>query len=217
MNANELPQAVTAPVAIVVGILICLCGYRILKLTLGIMGFIVGAGAGWSFGLSLAPHNNAIGLVLALVAGLIGAALCVWLFFLGVFLLGASAGAIVAAALFNAAGNEPQAILIVICAVVFGLIALVMQKFMIIASTAFSGSYLVVAGVLHLMAHSSESSLLWFNRVPTQTAGLWGYVALACWVVLGLAGLSFQYRHSERKDKAARHEEVRPGSPPASA
>jgi hypothetical protein len=214
MNANQLAPALTAPVAIVVGILVCLCGYRILKITLGLMGFIAGAGAGWNIALSLSPHNNAVALVCALVAGLIGAALCVWLFFLGVFLLGASAGAIVAAALFNASGNQPQVILVVVCAVVFGLIALVMQKLMIIASTAFSGSYLVIAGVLHLLAHNPDTSLPWFDRLPTQPTDLRGYVTLGAWILLGLAGLSFQYRHSERKDKATRQEAVRAGSPP---
>jgi hypothetical protein len=89
-----------------------------------------------------------------------------------------------------------------------------MQKFMIIASTAFSGSYLVIAGVLHLLAHPRDPSLLWFDRLPTQATGPWGYVALAFWIAFGLAGLSFQYRHSERKDEVVRREEVRPGSPP---
>ena len=207
MNANELARAISAPVAILVGVFICFCGYRILKLTLGIMGFIVGVGAGWSLGLSWAPNNGGIALVCALVAGIIGAVLCVWLFFVGVFLLGASAGAIVAAAFFNAAGSEPQAILVIVFAVVFGIVALVMQKFMIIASTAFSGSYLVVAGVLHLLAHAQGGSLLWFDRLQSHSVGMLGYVALGFWIALGIAGLSLQYKSSQRREEAVRHKE----------
>ncbi|HZR21210.1 MAG TPA: DUF4203 domain-containing protein [Verrucomicrobiae bacterium] len=211
MNATELAHALPAPVAVIAGILICFFGYRILKLTLAIIGFIAAAGAGWTFGSSLAPNNSGVALICAVVAGIIGAALCVWLFFLGVFVVGASAGVIVGAAFFNAAGNQPQPILLVVLAVVFGIVALVMQKFMIIASTAFSGSYLLVAGGIHLLNHTHDDSLLWFDRLHARSSGMLGYVALGLWIALGLVGLSFQYRHSQLREKAAHPE---PKSPP---
>jgi hypothetical protein len=206
MNSNDLVRTITPPVAVAVGILTCFFGYRILKLTLGIMGFMAAATAGWTLGLSLAPNNSGVALICAVIAGLIGAALCIWLFFLGVFLLGASAGAVVAAAFFNASGSQPQAILILIFAVVFGIVALVMQKFMIIASTAFSGSYLAVAGIFRLLLHVQNDAPLWFDRLQPRSSGASGYVALACWIVLGLAGLSFQYRSSQRTDKVVSRE-----------
>ncbi|HTL17340.1 MAG TPA: DUF4203 domain-containing protein [Patescibacteria group bacterium] len=206
MNANEIARTITAPVVVLVGNIICFAGYRIVKLTLAIMGFMAAAGAGWTFGSSVAPNNNAVPLVCAIVAGLIGAFLCVWFFFLGIFLLGAGAGAIVAEALFNASGNQPQPILVLVCAGVFGVMALVMQKFMIIVSTAFSGSYLIVAGILLLLTHSQIQSLPWFDRLHTGSSGAMSYVALAAWVALGLAGLSVQYRAS-RKEEPIRKEE----------
>jgi hypothetical protein len=148
-------------------------------------------------------------LICAIIVGLIGATLCVWLFFFGIFLLGAAAGAIVAMALFDAAGNQPQTLLVLVCAVVFGIIALVMQKLMIIASTAFSGSYLIVAGSMRLLTGASNGELLWFNRLQPRSPNTIGYVALAVWIVLGLGGLSFQYRGSNRR------EEQRSSSPSA--
>jgi hypothetical protein len=171
------------------------------------MGFMTATAGGWTLGLSLAPNNSGIALICALIAGTIGAVLCIWLFFLGIFLLGASAGAIVAAAFFNAAGNQPQPILLLVFAVVFGTVALVVQKFMIITSTAFSGSYLVVAGALQLLTHVQNGSLLWFDRTQPRTAGTLGYIALACWIILGLVGLSFQYRSSQKRAETVRHEE----------
>jgi hypothetical protein len=207
MNANAWVGQISPPLAVAVGVLICFCGYRILKLTLGIMGFMAAASGGWTLGLSWAPNNSGIALICALIAGLIGAILCIWFFFLGVFLLGASAGAIVAAALFNAAGSQPQPILLIVLAVVFGVLALVMQKFMIIASTAFSGSYLVIVGVLRLLNHVSENSLPWFDRLhQPHPADVLGYVSLAFWIALGLAGMSVQYRGSPRKEDTVRHE-----------
>ncbi len=181
-------------------------GYRLLKVTLAVVGLIAGAAGGWAVGLSLAPGNNGIALVCAIIGGVICAVLCIWLFFLGIFLLGASAGAIVATALFHAAGNQPQPILVLLLAIVFGVIALVMQEFMIIVSTAFIGSYLITAGIVHLLTGAKDVSALWFDHLQPGSAGILGYVALVFWVVLGLAGGSFQYRGRRRREEATRNE-----------
>ena len=206
MNVNALAGQITAPLAVAVGILICLWGYRLVKLTLGVMGFIIGAAGGWTLGLSLGTGNNGIALICAIIGGVICAVLCIWLFFLGIFLLGASAGAVVATALFHAAGNQPQLILVLVLALVFGVIALVLQKLMIIVSTAFSGSYLVTAGLLHLLTGGQHVSTLWFDQLQHGSAGILGYVALVFWLVLALAGGSFQYRGRRRWEEAARNE-----------
>ncbi len=210
MNVNAWAGQITAPLAVAVGILICFWGYRLLTLTLGVMGFIAGATGGWAVGLSLAPGNNGIALVCALIGGVIGAVLCIWLFILGVFLLGASAGAIVATALFSAAGNQPQPILVLVLAIVFGVIALVMQKLMIVVCTAFSGSYLVTAGLLHLLTGAQDVSAPWFDHLRPGSTGILGYVALVFWLILGLAGGSFQYGGRRKREEATRNE-TRPG------
>jgi uncharacterized protein DUF4203 len=206
MNIDAMAGQITAPLAVAVGLLICFLGYRLLKLTLGVMGFIIGATGGWAAGLSLAQSNNGIALLCAVIGGVIGAVLCIWLFFLGIFLLGASAGTIVATALFHAAGNQPQPILVLVLAVVFGLIALVLQKLMIIVSTAFSGSYLVIAGLSHLLAGGQNVSPLWFDQLQHGSTGILGYVALVFWLVLALAGGSFQYKGRRRREEATRNE-----------
>jgi len=205
MNATAWADQITAPLAVAVGVLICFFGYRILKLSLALIGFIGGAAGGSAVGLSFAPGNNVIALVCAIIAGVLGAVLCVWLFFLGVFFLGASTGAIVAAAFFSMSGNQSQSILLLAFAGVFGVIALVLQKFMIILSTAFSGSYLVAAGILRLLT-GVQNGPLWFDHLPAGSVGIVPYVALVCWVVLGIIGVSFQYRGVRTREEAVRHE-----------
>src|SRR5436190_13791305 len=172
MNSPAWSDQIAAPLAVVAGLLICFFGYRILKLTLAIIGFIGGAAGGWALALSFAPGNNAIGLVCAVIAGALGGALCVWLFFFGVFVLGAGTGAIVGAALFSVSGNQPQPILLLVLAGLFGVIAVVVQKFMIILSTAFSGSYLVAAGILHLLTGVQNGPPLWFDHLPSGSIGI---------------------------------------------
>jgi hypothetical protein len=206
MNDYAWTGQLAAPVAIIVGLLACFWGYRIVKIVLGIMGFMAGAAGGWTLALSLAPGHNSIALVCAAIGGVLGAILCIWLFYFGIFLLGASAGAVVAAAVFGGTGHQAQPLLILIVAVAFGLLALVLQKFMIVVCTAFSGSYLVTAGLLHFISAGPHAAPLWFDFSHSGSPGLLGYGALAFWLVVGLVGARFQYGGRRRRDEAVRRE-----------
>jgi len=129
--------------------------------------------------------------------------LCLWLFHFGVFLLGASAGAVIAAAVVNGTGYAAQPLIILVAAVVAGLVALLLQKFMIVVATAFCGSYLVTGGIWHLAGLGHNTTPLWFERAPPGMAGTLSYFALAFWLVLGLVGVRFQYRGRRRREEAA--------------
>ena len=120
-------------------------------------------------------------------------------YFLGIFLLGATAGAVVAAAFFSGTGHPAQPIVFLALAVIFGVIALLAQKFMIVASTALSGSYLNMAGVWPFAAGSQIPSRIWLHPAHSGSSETLGYAALVLWLVLGLAGVSFQFRRSRRK------------------
>jgi hypothetical protein len=199
MNHDLWTHQLTAPLAIAVGVLACFWGYRIVKVILGIMGFAGGFVGGWTAAASLAPGHDVIALVSALLGGVIGGVLCVWLYFLGIFLLGASAGVVVAGAVFAGMGHEAQPIFLVVSAVAFGLLALVLQKFMIIVSSAFSGSYLIAAGLLHLAHLGRDTAPLWFHGVQKGWAEVMVYVALVFWLVCGAVGARFQYRSGRKK------------------
>jgi len=203
---NEIVWAgpVAATLAIVAGLVICFGGYRILKMSLGIIGFVAGAYGGWELGLSLAHGNTGIALACALVGGLVGAGLCFWLYFAGIFLMGAMAGAVLAAALFSGTGQQTQPIVFLAFPVVFGIIALLAQKFMIVLSTAFSGSYLVAAGVWSFATSHEGPSHIWLHPAQTGSFGTLGYAALGLWILLGMAGIVHQFRSSRRKAEVAR-------------
>jgi len=147
-----------------------------------------------------------IALVCAVLGAVVGAVLCIWLFFLGIFLLGASAGTAVATAVFNAMGHQPEPLVVLIVAVVFGLIAIVVQKFMIVISTAFSGSYLLVAGILQLLTGGPNTAPLWLNPLQPGPTGVLGLGALIFWVVVGVAGAAFQFRDRRRREELVRQE-----------
>ena len=202
MNNQPVAAQISALGVCVAGILICFWGYRLLKLTLGLLGFIAGAYAGWQLSVSVLDANNAMALVCAFVGGLIGMALYLWLYFLGIFLLGATAGAIVAAAFFNGTAHQPQPLVVLAVSVGFGLIALMAQKFMIVAATAFSGAYLIAASLWPFIA-AQNPSRIWLDPTHVPPLGSLGYAALAIWLVLGVAGTSFQFRGGPRKVEPA--------------
>jgi hypothetical protein len=169
------------------------------KVIFGIMGFAGGFVGGWMAAASLAPGHDVIALVSALLGGAIGSVLCVWLYLLGIFLLGASAGVVVAGAAFAGMGHEAQPIFLLVSAVAFGLLALALQKFMIIVSSAFSGSYLIAAGLLHLAYLGRDTAPLWFGEVQKGWAEIMVYVALFFWLGCGVVGARFQYRSGRKK------------------
>jgi hypothetical protein len=201
MNDYAWAGPVSALLVVVAGILACFWGYRILKVTLGLFGFIFGAYAAWELALSRFDANTAFALVCALVGGLIGMALYVWLYFLGIFLLGATAGAIVVAAVFNGSAHQPEPMVFLAASIIGGIVALIAQKLMIIVSTAFSGSYLIVAGLWPFVA-SHAPARIWLYPAP-DSSGPWRYAALAAWLILGLVGLRVQFRSSPRKAEVA--------------
>ncbi len=199
MNHYAWAAQTSALFAIVAGILTCFWGYRILKFSLAVIGFIAAAYAGWETGFLLPHASTGLALVCALIAGVIGALLCLWLYYLGVFLLGATAGGIVAAALFNQAGHQIQPIVLLAVPIAFGIIALVAQKVMIIVSTAFSGSYLIVAGLWPFITGGQNASRIWLHPAQRGPSGTLDYGALAAGIALALVGIAFQFRSRPKK------------------
>src|SRR3974390_924652 len=140
---NEYAWQGSGVVAIVAGILICFWGYQLVKISLAVIGLVVGTYGGWQIGLALVPGNELGVLVCAIIGGLVGMGLCLWLYFLGVFLVGATAGAIIAGAFVNGAGQQVQPVVFLVLPLICGIIALVAQRVMISVSTGLSGAYLI--------------------------------------------------------------------------
>ncbi len=124
--------------------------------------------------------------------------LCIWLYFLGVFLIGAAAGTVIAAAFHNGTG-QVYPLLFLVLPVVFGLVALVAQKVMVSVCTGFSGAYLITAGVWPFVGHGQDAPNVWLYSLKThEPIGTHGYAALALWVLLALAGVACQLRRGRR-------------------
>jgi hypothetical protein len=128
--------------------------------------------------------------------------LCIWIYYFGVFLLGASFGAALALAILPGQGSQSQLILVLAFAVVFGALALALQRLMIIVATAFGGSSLIVSAAVHF-AIKSQSPLPPFLG-QTQLGPTNVYLPLIAWLVLAFIGMSVQFRHRPKREDAAK-------------
>ena len=179
--------ALTAGIVIALGLVACFFGYRLLRIVLAILGFILGALLGFVVATSLGAGDT-VALVAALVGGLIGAALLAFVYKLGVFLVGAVAGAVLGGIIGASLGGSLQIAAVVVAAVLVGIVAVLFQRVVIILATAFTGSWVVVqAGTALISGRTITSGDLLTNPSIPQLAGaaLVGFVAV--WAVLKLA------------------------------
>jgi len=181
------------------GILSCFWGYRAFKVVLGIVGFAVGAYLGAVAGAYFTGGFGVVAVITALVGGLIGAALVSFVYYVGIFVLGALGGWVIYTMIAGAAGYGPHLILLIVLALIGGILALFFQKFLIIISTAFIGSWCVVSGGFSLLG-SDFGPLDLFHapvRLLRPVGGL-NTIVVICWVALGLLGSIFQFGFSDR-------------------
>ena len=184
----QLPAAV---VLIVGGTISCFFGYRLFRIVLALSGFILGAMLGSSlFGAS----DTSWMLGAALIGGLVGAGVLFAAYFVGVALAGAGLGVLAAHLVSSATGNDPAFLVIVVCAVAGSIASMYLQRYFIIVGTAFSGSWLLIHGVMASLGNKAALAAatkdIWVFY-PLSPAPGQGWVPYA-WIVLSLIGAATQ-------------------------
>jgi hypothetical protein len=198
-----LPPAYKLPAAIVLvvgGTLACFAGYRLFRFVLAIYGFVLGAMLASSM---VGPSAKAGMVMAAIVGGLIGAAVLMFAYFVGIALVGAGLGALVAhlASQYLGRGDPPPVVLIVL-AVVGAVGAMLLQSYVIIVATAFGGAWTLIVGLFALLgdrraARAAASGDVWIlyplNPGPGQR-----WIPIV-WILLGLVGTAVQFGITARK------------------
>ena len=198
-----LPHSYELPAAIVLvlgGALSCFAGYRLFKVVLGIYGFILGA----MLASSTMGANNTTGMVVAALAGgIAGALILVFAYFVGIALVGAGLGALVAHVGWGQVGSgDPPALAVILLSIAGALGAMLLQRYVIIVATAFGGAWTIIVGGLAAAgdrgaARAASAGDVWILYPLTPAPGQrWVPVA---WIVLGLAGLGVQLGITGRK------------------
>jgi hypothetical protein len=192
-----LPHGFEQPAALVLligGALACFAGYRLFRIVLGIYGFILGAMIASSI---VGVSNTTAMVVAALLGGLIGSGVLVFAWFVGVSLVGAGIGVLMVHALWSQIGSgDPPAVAIIAVAIAGAIGAMFVQKYVIVAGTAFGGAWTIVLAAVTLFP-STASGLtrgvsdteVWIFY-PGSTPGLrWAPLA---WIGLGALGTAVQ-------------------------
>ena len=199
-----LPHGYEQPASIALllgGALACFAGHRLFRIVLGIYGFILGAMIASSI---VGVSNTAGMLVAAIIGGLIGSVVLVFAWFIGVSLVGAGIGVLVAHVAWTQIGRgDPPAVLIIAVAVAGALGAIFVQRYVIVVGTAFGGAWTIVLAaanafpsVKEVLTRGSSETEVWIFY-PTSAPGMrWAPIA---WVGLGLLGTAIQLSTSKKK------------------
>jgi len=189
-HSYELPAAI---LLILGGALSCFAGYRLFKIVLGIYGFILGA----MLGSSVMGVSNTTGMVVAsLIGGIAGAAILMFAYFVGIALVGAGLGALVAHVAWDyVRSGDPPAIVVILLAIVGSVAAMLLQRYVIIVATAFGGAWTVIVGGLAVSgdrsaARAASAGEVWILYPLTPSPGQ-RWVPIA-WIALGLIGTGVQ-------------------------
>jgi hypothetical protein len=188
-HAYELPAAVLFVLA---GALTCFAGYRLFRVVLALYGFILGA----MFASSMMGATNTVGMVIAaVVGGIAGAAILVFAYFIGIALVGAGLGALVAHVAWPYIGvGDPPATLLIVLAIAGAIGAMLLQRYVIIVATAFAGAWTIIVGALAIAgdrgAARAASGGIWILYPLTPAPGK-GWVPIA-WIALGVIGTAVQ-------------------------
>ena len=201
----QLPAAV---VLVLAGTIACFAGYRLLRIVLALYGFVLGAMIASSF----MGTTNTAGLVIAGAAGgLIGALVLVFAYFIGIALMGAGLGALVAyvfasnwapAAASGSSGapTDPSTLLLIASSIVGAVAAMVLQRYVIVVSTAFGGAWTLLVGAVAAFANRDPRippSDVWILYPFSLSPGRrW---VVTAWVAIGLVGTVAQLWVTARK------------------
>jgi hypothetical protein len=189
-HSYELPAAL---LLLVGGTVACFAGYRLFKVVLGIYGFILGA----MLASSTMGATNTTGMVVAaLVGGIIGALILVFAYFVGIALVGAGLGALVAHVAWGYVGTgDPPAVAVILLSIAGAVGAMLLQRYVIVIATAFGGAWTIIVGGLaaagdRSAARAASAGDVWI-LYPLSPAPGQRWVPVA-WIVLGVIGTGVQ-------------------------
>lgn len=192
----------TALIFLLAGILSSFLGYRLFKVILGIWGFIGGAlitSYLLQYYFQIVGNSLIIG---ALVGGIAGVVLFLSLFKVGIFGLGALLGFSLATMVMAARGGTADPLVFGLSAGLGGIFALLLQRPMIIISTAFSGAWLLVIGLASILKLPFNLLELLKNpRGIVVQQEIYSIVWVIVWVIFGVAGSVVQFKYGGHKPK----------------
>lgn len=200
--------------AIVWGLLDCFFGYRVFKLTIGLLGALVGALLAQA-GAQAAGLGSGGELAALVVGALLGAGLAFLAYIAAVFVAGFLFGATLAILLLSHFHHMVALLAAIVVGVIGGIAAVKLQRVVIILATALLGAF---RAIFALMYFTSQLDWLYYFRQPQQIPAVidtnaWVFPsvlvlaavgAIAQFEIGGGKGASGGAKKKDKKDKPAK-------------
>ena len=193
------PQQINAIVAAAVGVgtLYCFLGYRTLRFVLGLTGFLIAGGVAATLVNWVTQGNQLAALIGLFLGGMCGAFALFFLYRAGVFILGMLGAALIAHNFLDARPETWIPLVVVGVAIVGGLIALLLERPVVLLATAAIGAWIVVSGVAYFMLGSTEVQDL-SEIFESEDQRI---IVMASWTVLTIGGVLSQIATTGKKAK----------------
>lgn len=185
-----MPLGLPPVVALLLGLVHCIAGYRLFALVLGVYGLVLGAGAGAVLADAWFPGQVVSASLMQAGAGLLGLGAVLAFYRVGIFLIGAVAAALLTAAVAPWVGGVSWPVYFML-ACIAGSASVVVTRHVLILATAVTGAALVVRSA----AAIAESPVRWLTEAsssPWTAAGLDATLELTAWAVLAVLGVAVQ-------------------------
>jgi len=192
VELNSSASSILGIALIASGVLTCFFGYRLFKTVLAVLGFVTGSALAWTL-LTAQGHGQGVTIAGTLLGGILGAAALFYLFYAGVFFFGAVLGLLIVMVVLSAMGNDFTTPFVGFSAAIGGLVSLLFRKVLVVASTALTGAWNVLCGASYFIGGADLVRLLSEPNVLPSQGGSY-FVVLAFWIVLGVSGMSMQFR-----------------------
>ena len=197
LTAQQINGLIASAVAI--GTLYCFLGYRTLRFVLGLTGFLMAGGVAATLVNWISQGNQLSVLIALFIGGMCGAFALYFLYKTGVFLLGLMGTALIAHNVLSAQPDTWIPVAVIGLAVFGGLIALLLERPVILLATAALGAWMVVSGVTYFIVGSGEPGGL-TEVLESEEQRM---IVIASWAVLAVAGALAQIATTKKKVKAA--------------
>jgi hypothetical protein len=187
---QAIDQVPAAALLLLGGLIVCFFGRKLFRVSLAIVGFVIGAGAASSiFGIS----DRLPMMIAGLVGGFIGAGILYAAYYIGVALVGAALGAVAANLGFALMETDPPVLAVVLCAVAGAVAATYLQRYFVIVGSGFVGALMIVHAAVALSSGQlglPNISTVWvvypFSPAPGNR-----WVSIA-WLATALIGIAVQ-------------------------
>lgn len=203
-----IPQPYQLPaiaLLLVGGLIAWSAGYRLFRIVLTLYGFILGALVGSSI---LGTSDTTFMIFGTIGGGAVGALIMFFGYFVGVALVGAGIGALGVHMLWSRIGGDPHPFVVILAAVAGAAAAMVLQRYVIIVSTAFAGGWTLILGALAFTDRTgtlARAPDVWIVYPLDPAPGRRWIVA--AWAALGLLGVFIQLRFTGRAKAKAQGRE----------